>query len=80
MIQLSFSEPIMKVIISKEERITFDIAKSIIRKSRRIIQQNKAKSVIVELEDTLGVNQSALTFFKRVLCYNNDFPVTIVNS
>ena len=79
MTTLRYSETVLKVFISKEERITFKNAKNIIKKARRIIQQNSATSVLVEFENKPKIDKSALAFFNRVLCINSNFPDAIIN-
>ena len=79
MTTLRYSETVLKIFISKEEKITFNKAKYMIKKSRRMIQQNKATPVIIELEDSPRIDKSTLTFFNRVLCNNSSFPVAIIN-
>mgnify|MGYP001476961582 CR=1 FL=1 len=74
------SETILNVFISNEEKITLNKAKGIIRKSRRMIRQNEATAIIVEFKDSHKIDKSALTFFNRVICYNSNFPVAIINS
>ena len=78
MVNLTCTERNLNVSITKGEKITYDKAKKIIIKGRRIIEQNKVISAVIELEDNSSINKSALDLFNRVLCNNNDFPVTII--
>ncbi len=80
MISLSRRDSIIKVIISTDERITLSKANSLIRKSKRMIQQNNATSVIIELEKSSVIHNSAVIFFNRVVCKNSNFPIAIINS
>ena len=80
MTSLKCTESILNIYISNGEKISFNNVKIIVRKSRRMIQQNKATSVILELEGAPRINKNVLEYFKRVLCYNNSFPVAIINS
>ena len=80
MTTLSYSDTILNVLISKGEKITLVKAKRMIRKGGRIIQQNRATSVIVQFDVASRIDEDALAFFNRVLCYNSSFPVAIINS
>ncbi len=79
MTSLRCTDYILKVSITKEEKLTFNKAKSLIEKAGRMIQQNKLTSVIVEVDNKSSINKSALTFFNRVLCNNSNFPVAIIS-
>ena len=80
MTSLKTNDKGLNIIISNEKNINFDNAKYLIRKAKRIIQQNKARAVIIEIDHKSRVDKSALEFFNRVLCYSNSFPVVIIGA
>ncbi len=80
MTSLRCSDFILKVSISKEEKITINKTKSLIGKARRMIKQNRLTSVILDVDNKACINKSALIYFNRVLCYSNSFPVIIIRS
>ncbi len=63
--------------ISKSESVNLITVKTLVRKARRIIEQNKASSLVITLDKTYKVDERALMFFNRILCCSNKFPVTI---
>ena len=79
MISLSSKEYILKVSI-KKEKITLNKVKKIIRKARRMTQQNRSTAIIVEIDNTRGIDKSVLAFYNRVLCSSSDFPVAMINN
>ena len=81
MITIKYStEDSVEVFISRAERINFNQAIKLMRKGRRMIQQNKASSLLVEFENTPLIDKNALAVFNRVLWNKSKFPVTIINS
>ena len=80
MTRLLCNDNVLSVFISKNEKINIDSLKLLMGKGRRMIQQNNATSLVVQLEYTSKVNKDTLAFFNRVLCYSSNFPVIIINS
>ncbi len=78
MTSLRCNDFVVKVFISKNEKITIDKTKGLILKARRMIAQNNASSVLIEFENTPRINKSAFKFFNRVLCIDSSFPVVII--
>ena len=66
----------VKHLTPKNEKINFNAAKMLIRRSRRMIQQNKLTFVIIDLDSKSRIHKGVLEFIDRVL-YNNNFPVLI---
>ena len=80
MTKLIINGYIVNVFISKNERINIGTLKLLLGKGRRMIQQNNATSVLIQLENASRIDKDALAFFNRVLCYNSSFPVAIINN
>jgi len=80
MTRISISDNTLRVLISKNERINFNKAKKIIRQGKRMILQNEANSIIVEIDNTSRVNSEALKFFERTLRNSKDFPIIVIGS
>ncbi len=80
MTRLLCEEYELRVFISKKEKINIGTLKLLMGKARRMIQQNNATSVLIQLENASRVDNDALAFFNRVICYNRSFPVAIINS
>ncbi len=70
----------LKVIISKNEKVDFEDAKRIINKGRRMIKQNKLNAIVVEIDSSSRVDKSAVDLFEKVLCYSDDFPVIMIGA
>ncbi|PCI99178.1 MAG: hypothetical protein COB15_04460 [Flavobacteriales bacterium] len=76
MINLTCKENKLNISISANETINYSAAKKLIRKARRMIQQNKLTFVIIDLDSNSRIHKGVLEFIDRVL-YNNNFPVLI---
>jgi len=79
MINLVSEDTKLRVFISKNERIKLNVAKQLIRKSKRMINQNSLSEVVIDMDNNPRIDKSALDFVNRVLCENN-FPIAIINS
>ncbi len=79
MVNLVSGDNKLRVFITKNERIKLSVAKQLIRKSKRMIQQNSLAEVVIDLDNNPRIDKSALDFVNRVLCKNN-FPIAIINS
>jgi len=77
MINLISEDTKLRVFTSKNERIKLNVAKQLIRKSKRMINQNSLSEVVID--NNPRIDKSALDFVNRVLCENN-FPIAIINS
>ena len=77
MVDLKCKENKLNISISKNERINFNAAKTLIRKSRRMIQQNELTFVIINLGSDSRIEKRVLEFQDRALC-KNSFPVLII--
>ena len=53
---------------------------NLIRKGRRVVQQNEARAILIEVDNRASIDKSALDLLNRVLCYTNDFPVIMIGS
>ena len=80
MATLKFKEGILNVLISKEEKIDFKSAKNLIRKGRRMILQNEASGIVIDIDSASRINKSALDLFNRVLCHSSNFPVALIGA
>ena len=59
MTRLIFNKGILNVIISEEEQLNIDNAKELVRKTRRMIIQNKASCLVIEIDTISKVNENA---------------------
>jgi hypothetical protein len=66
----------LRVTVSGAEKLTFFKTKNLVEKSMRMIEQNKAKSLLVEIDKSANVNDSAIELFNTVFSMN-DFSTTI---
>ncbi len=80
MISLRSKDYVLKVSISKEEKITITKAKNLIRKARRMTQQNRLTSIIVVIDNSRKIDENVLSFYNKVLCNSSDFPVAMINN
>ena len=78
MATLKFKEGILNVLISREEKIDFKSAQNLIRKGRRMILQNEATGIVIDIDTASRINKSALDLFNRVLCHSSNFPVALI--
>ena len=80
MTRLIFNKGILNVIISEEEQLNIDNAKELVRKTRRMIIQNKASCLVIEIDTISKVNENALDLVNRVLCHSSNFPVVMIGA
>ena len=80
MASLNFKYGVLNVLILKEDKISIDNAKKLIRKGRRMIHQNEATAIIIDVDSASRINKSALDLFDRVLCHSSSFPVAIIGA
>jgi len=43
-----------------------------------MILQNRANSLIIEIDPSTHIDKSALALLDRVICFNNSFPIAII--
>lgn len=79
MINLRYENKSVKLTISKKQNVTSTSAKRIIRTSRRLIKQNRAASMIVEVDNASWIDKSARELFDRVLSNSTKFPIIIIS-
>jgi len=79
MINLICTDYTLRILISKNENITIDDGKRLISKAIRMVRQNKATSVIVEIK-TIRIDKSASDLFNKFSCNTFNFPVILINS
>ncbi len=79
MIRFRFNDRKLNVLISKKEKIDFRNVKSLIKKGSRMVQQNGANAVIIEI-DSKNVDKKAFELFSRIILCSNSFPIAIISS
>ena len=62
MINLTCKENKLNISISANETINYSAAKKLIRKARRMIQQNKLNFVIIDLDSNSRIHKGVLEF------------------
>ncbi len=80
MIRYRFIDNVLNILISEEEKINLEEAKGLIKKGRRIIQQNNAENLVVELKKTNNIHENATNYFDRVVHCSTDFPITVLHT
>ncbi len=78
MIRFRCTDETLYVLISKGEKIDFNNVKSLIKKGSRMVRQNGANAVIIEI-DSKKVDTNGLELFTRLILCSNDFPVAIIS-
>ncbi len=77
MISYRHNNNALNVLVSQDEKINITKVKHLIKKGRRVIQQNNVNTLTIELKKVNKINTNAFTLFNKAVTCSTNFPITI---
>jgi hypothetical protein len=80
MIRIEHEETKLKVFFSGEERVTIKKAKKLLRLGCRISKQQETSALIIELNNMINIDQSALNLINKIFNKTDKLPIVVISS